>query len=103
MKIGIIRCQSYSDNCPAAGCLGAVRNLSGQFEEYDEVELIGLDTCGGCNRGSSEKVAKKAERMKDLGAEAIHLGNCLVGPCPYKEIFTEGIEDVGLKAVDGTH
>jgi len=55
MKVGIIRCHSYSDNCPAAGCLSAVRDLSGQFTRYDDLHLVGLDTCGGCNRGSAEK------------------------------------------------
>ncbi len=104
MKVGIIRCDRVSESCPAAGCLSAVREKTGQFEEYSEAQLVGLDTCGGCNRGKADIVVEKAEKLKELGAEAIHLGNCLVSPCPYKDTFAEGIEnEVAVKVLEGTH
>lgn len=103
MNVGIIRCDTHSDNCPAAGCLRAVRERTAYFEDYDEVTLVGLDTCGGCYRGKGDRVAEKAERLKELGAEAIHLGNCMVGPCPYKDVFAEAVEEVGLRVIRGTH
>ncbi len=104
MKIGIIRCNSHSETCPAAGCLKAVRDRTGKFAEYGEdLTLLGLDTCGGCSRGTGDRVAKKAEKLAALGAEVVHLGNCLVTPCPYKDVFTTAVEGVGLKVVHGTH
>ena len=104
MKIGIIRCNTHSEACPAASCLKSVRDRTGQFAQYEEdVTLVGLDTCGGCNRGTGDRVAQKAEKLAALGAEVIHLGNCLVKPCPYKDVFTTAVEGAGLKVVHGTH
>ncbi len=103
MNVGIIRCDSHSVSCPAAGCLEAVREKNASFSSYPEVKLVGLDTCGGCDRGKADKITGKAERLKELGADAIHLGNCMVGPCPYKDTFSQAIEEVGLEVVHGTH
>ncbi len=102
-KIGIIRCDSYSDNCPASSCLKAVRGETGEFERHSEPVLVGLDTCGGCQRGSVDKILKKGKRLQERGAEVVHFGNCLVGPCPYLDVFTEAFEKAGIEAVHGTH
>ncbi len=103
MNIGIIRCHSYSDNCPAGSCLKAIRASTGKFEQHQSPVLVGIDTCGGCARGKGDRVAAKAEKLRKLGAEVIHLGNCLVKPCPYRETFIGAIEDLGLRVVSGTH
>ena len=103
MKIGIIRCGSYSDHCPASNCLKAVREQSGQFAQYDEPVLVGLDSCGGCDRGKADKIRAKAEGLLKAGAEVIHLGNCMVGPCPYQDTFAEAIRAAGINVVKGTH
>lgn len=103
MKVGIIRCDTYSDSCPAGGCLRAVREATGHFEGYDEVTLVGLDTCGGCYRGKGDLVGEKAERLKKAGAEAVHLGNCMVGTCPYTDVFAEAVQGMGLEVIRGTH
>lgn len=57
--IGIIRCDSHSENCAGFNCFPALRNKTGQFENYDKVELGGFDTCGGCDLGKSEKIVSK--------------------------------------------
>ena len=103
MKLGIIRCDSYSNNCPAAGCLRATRQLTGSFARYDDVELVGLDTCGRCDRGQADKVTERAQRLRKQGAEAVHLGNCMIGPCPHQDTFHQAIEKQGMKVIKGTH
>ncbi len=103
MKLGIIRCGSYSDDCSAGNCLRAVREGSATFAAYDRAVLVGIDTCGGCGRGKTDRIVKRAARLRKLGAEVIHFGNCLVGPCPFGDRFVEAVEALGLKAVRGTH
>ena len=103
MKIGIIRCGSYSDQCPAANCLRSAREKTGQFAGYEEPVIVGLDTCGGCDRGKADKVRGKAQGLIKAGAEVIHLGNCMVGPCPYQDTFADAITEAGAKVVKGTH
>ena len=104
MKIGIIRCEEHSNDCAGYNCFPAIQNRTGQFEGYDTIELVGFDSCGGCGRNKADKVVARALRLKEKGAEVIHLGNCLVGPCPFKEICEDGLrEQVGLPIVERTH
>ncbi len=86
-KIGIIRCDAYSEDCAGFNCFPALQNKAGQFQKYDEVELVGFDTCGGCGKGKATKIVARAKRLKDRGAEVIHLGNCLVGSCPTEDVY----------------
>ncbi|MFC1886881.1 CGGC domain-containing protein [Thermodesulfobacteriota bacterium] len=103
-KIGIIRCDAYSENCAGFHCFPAVQNRTGQFENYDALELIGFDTCGGCGRGKATKIVAIAKRLKEKGAEVIHLGNCIISSCPTKDIFIQAIQDeVGIEIVCKTH
>ena len=103
MKVGIIRCQEQSNNCAGYQCLPAVQELSGEFSRYESVELVGFDTCGGCNRGLSNKIVDRALRLKKKGAQVIHLGSCLVA-CPFKEIYLEALkEKVNIPIVEFTH
>ena len=103
-KIGIIRCDAHSENCAGYHCFPAVQNRTGQFESYDSVELIGFDSCGGCDRGKATKIVARAKRLKEKGAEVIHLGNCILSSCPTKDVFIKAIEDeAGVKLVCKTH
>ncbi len=103
-KIGIIRCQEQSNDCAGWGCFPALRNKTGSFSNYDELELVGFDTCGGCGRNKADKIVSRAKRMKEKGAEAIHLGVCLVHACPAKEVYRKAIEDkVNIPVIEGTH
>ena len=104
MKIGIIRCQEHSNDCAGYNCFPAMQNRTGQFEKYDTIELVGFDSCGGCGRNKADKVVARALRLKEKGAEVIHLGNCLVGACPFKEIFeNELTKQVELPIIEKTH
>ncbi len=103
-KIGIIRCQDQSERCPGFFCFPALREKSGNFAVYDSVEIVGFDTCGGCYRGKSDKVVARAQRLKERGAEIIHLGTCMVGSCPWKDLYLKDVaEKVSIPVVGGTH
>lgn len=104
MKVGIIRCNEHSNDCAGYGCFPAIQDRIGAFEEYDTVELVGFDTCGGCGMGKADKIVAKATRLKEKGAEAIHLGNCLTGLCPFKDLYKETLEkEIEIPIKFGTH
>ena len=103
-RIGIIRCQEHSNNCAGFNCFPALREKSGQFENYDTVELVGFDSCGGCGRGKADKILARAMKLKEKGAEIIHLGNCLVGACPSKDLYIDTLkQETGIPIVEKTH
>jgi predicted metal-binding protein len=103
-KIGIIRCQEHSANCAGFHCFPAIKNKSGQFVPYEEIELVGFDSCGGCGRGKADKIVAKAKRLVEKGAEVIHLGNCVVGACPNKNLYEEALKaELDVPIVEKTH
>ena len=103
-RIGIIRCQEHSDECAGYHCFPAIRDRTGQFEGYETVEVVGFDSCGGCGRNKADKILARALRLKERGAEVIHLGNCLVGACPFKSIYLDALkEEVKLPITERTH
>ena len=81
------------------------RTESGMFAAYEgEIELVGFDTCGGCGRNEATKVVAKAARLKEKGAEVIHLGNCMVGACPWTDLYYDAlVKEIGLPVVLRTH
>ena len=103
-RIGIIRCQEHSSQCAGYHCFPAIRDRNGQFEEYDTIEVVGFDSCGGCGRNKADKIVARALRLKERGADVIHLGNCLVGACPFKDIYLDALkEEVKLPIIERTH
>ena len=104
MKIGIIRCEVQSLTCPSTHCLQSIKNKNGEFARYDTVDLIGFYTCGGCDRNRADKVINRGLDLKERGAEAIHLGVCMVLFCPFRDIYEAALkEKTGLSIVRGTH
>ncbi len=83
-----------------------MHNRQGAFSIYknEEIELVGITTCGGCPGGNIEYAP--AEMIKN-GAEVIHLATGLVvgyPPCPYLEAFTQFIPaKYNIPVVIGTH
>ena len=67
MKIGIVPCDTRSIECAGWNCFKAIDNKTGEFSRYDKIELVGFDTCGGCNQGKADKIVKKAKRLKEKG------------------------------------
>jgi predicted metal-binding protein len=108
VKIGIIRCQEHSSSCAGYNCFPALYGRKARFARYeneDKVELVGFDTCGGCARGNeAKKIVERALRLKNLGAEAIHIGWCLYLYCPFKDVFVNALrEQIGIPIIEGTH
>ena len=104
-RVGIIICDRYS-TCAGGKCLRALQRREGAFQRYkdEEVELVGITTCGGCPGGNVEYAPAE---MKKNGAEVVHLATgLLVGypPCPYIDDFVRFVpEKHGLEVVLGTH
>ena len=104
MRVGIIRCEERSNQCAGYNCLPAIQNRTGQFKGYDTIELVGFDTCGGCGRNKADKILARVLRLQEKGAEVIHLSNCLVSTCPFKNIYETALkEKVSLLIIEGTH
>ena len=104
MKIGIIRCQEFSNQCAGFHCFPAIREKTGEFKAYETIEVVGFETCGGCGRNKPDKIIAKALKLKKNGAEVIHLGNCLVGVCPSRELYITALrEKVGVPVIERTH
>jgi predicted metal-binding protein len=108
-KIGIIRCQelalSGTRRCAGWNCFPAIRNKTKYMDEYDTIELVGFDTCGGCpGRNRFDKIVDRGQKLKEKGAEIIHLSTCMVLFCPNKDKFAEVLkEKVGLPVKEKTH
>jgi predicted metal-binding protein len=104
MKVGIIRCEEHSNSCAGYNCFPAIQNRTGEFKEYNAIEIVGFDTCGGCGRNKADKILSRALRLKEKGAEVIHLANCLVSACPFKDLYETALrEEVGVPIVEKTH
>jgi predicted metal-binding protein len=108
-RIGIIRCQelalSGERRCAGWNCFPAIRDKTGYLKEYDTIELVGFDTCGGCPGSNRyEKIVERGLKLKEKGAEIIHLSTCIMLFCPNKEKFAEVLkEKVGIPIKEKTH
>ena len=60
MKIGIIRCDENSERCAGWNCFPAIEKKTGKFSDYDTIELVGFETCGGCGHGRVDRIVKQA-------------------------------------------
>ena len=109
-KIGIIRCLELANTarkgrCAGWNCFPAIRDRSAYLDEYETIELVGFDTCGGCpGKNRTDNIIERGMALKKHGAEVIHLSTCLVGSCPNKDMFREALEkEVGLPVKEKTH
>jgi predicted metal-binding protein len=110
MKVGLIRCMQTEDMCPATTDLKVMRAKKGAFEGAEgDVELIGINTCGGC---PGKKAVTRAAEMVSRGADTIVLASCItkgnpIGfACPHAHVMKEAIsKEVGaaINILDYTH
>lgn len=110
MKIGLIRCMQTEDMCPATTCLKVMDTKKLAFEGVgDEIEVIGVNTCGGC---PGKKAVTRAAEMVRRGADTIVLASCItrgnpIGfACPHAEQMKKAIsKKIGesIKLIDYTH
>jgi predicted metal-binding protein len=109
-RIGIIRCQELAihpgpNRCAGWNCFPAMRDKTKYMDEYETIELVGFDTCGGCpGRSRFDRIVERGLKLKEHGAEVIHLSTCIVHFCPNKDKFAEVLkEKVGLPVKEKTH
>jgi predicted metal-binding protein len=108
-KIGIIRCQELAlcgeRRCAGWNCFPAIRERSGYLAEYETIELVGFDTCGGCpGKNRYNKIIERGLKLKEKGAEVIHLSTCIGEFCPNKAQFKKVLEkETGLEIKEKTH
>jgi predicted metal-binding protein len=109
VKVGIIRCQQTEIYCPASSCLSSAANGEGSFTETGPVEVIGINSCGGC---PGKQIYARALEMKNRGAEKIVLASCITHgapgylefPCPFASKLKKIIEEkVQAELIDHTH
>lgn len=99
MKVAIIRCLKQESECLSQACLNLIKERQKQFEDWDEIELVGLITCGDC---PGKKVSIRAQNLIDEGAEKIILTSCLTkGSCREDECpYSDKIKDSLLSVID---
>ena len=109
-RIGIIRCQElaigpHPRRCAGWNCFPSMMEKTKYMDEYDTIELVGFDTCGGCPGSTRyDKIVERGLKLKEHGAEVIHLSTCIVLFCPNKDKFVEVLkEKVGLPIKEKTH
>ncbi len=95
MKVGLIRCMQTEDICSATVCLKAIREKSGAFQTDEQVDLLGISTCGGC---PGKRAVIRAAEMVKYGCDTIVLSSCitrgspLAFPCPHAEQMISAIQ-----------
>lgn len=110
MKVGLIRCMQTEDMCPATTDFKVMREKKGAFAGVEEeIELIGVNTCGGC---PGKKAVTRAAEMVKRGADTIALASCItrgnpIGfPCPHAEAMQAAIQrrlGDGVRVLNYTH
>lgn len=109
MKIGLIRCFQTEDICRGKHCLTCIDNKEGAFAEVDEeIDLIGITTCGGC---PGEGIDKRVRNMIEEGVGTIVFGSCIkLGtpmdfPCPNLDQLKATIneESESIDIIEWTH
>ena len=110
MKVGLIRCLQTEDMCPATTCFKVMDKKVLAFAGVEEdIELIGVNTCGGC---PGKKAVTRAAEMVRRGADTIVMASCITRgnpidfPCPHAAQMKTAIkEEVGqeIRMIDYTH
>lgn len=110
MKTGLIRCLQTEDMCPASTCLLVMENRKQAFETVsEEIELVGVVTCGGC---PGKKAVTRAVEMIRRGADTIVLASCItrgtpIGfPCPHAQEIEAAIRKKAgdsIRIIEYTH
>ncbi|MBM7557313.1 CGGC domain-containing protein [Halanaerobacter jeridensis] len=109
MKVALIRCLETEGECGGRHCFQTIENNEGAFKEIEEeIELVGVTTCGGC---PGDNVEKKVKLMVESNVDAVILGSCIkLGTpidytCPNFEKIKQQIKavDEDIKIIDWTH
>ena len=97
MKVALIRCRKQEKECIAQPCLNLIKKRKNKFSELEEIELVGLITCGGC---PGKKITIRAKDLIDDVADKVILtscitkGSCRSGGCPYRDNIKKSLLSV---------
>lgn len=110
MKVGLIRCLQTEDMCPATKDFTVMKEKKGALKGVeDNIELIGITTCGGC---PGKKAVTRAAEMIKRGADTIVFASCIkkgvpIGfPCPHADQMINAANKKfgeNIKIIDHTH
>jgi predicted metal-binding protein len=116
-RIAIIACKNIKGVSCVGGCLKCFKGIAEKEGEYErwkdyDLEVIGMDDCGGCPGVIMPKIVlmKDMGKLYDRDFDAVHLGTCIMkatqtAQCPIDvEALKKKIETVFNKEVIlGTH
>ncbi len=116
-RIAVIACKNIKGTSCVGGCLKCFKGMAEKAGEYErwkdyEIDVIGMDDCGGCPGLVIPKIAliKDMCKLYDRDFDAVHLGTCIMkatqtAKCPIDvEALKNKIETVFKKEVIlGTH
>ena len=94
-SIGIINCFDVSQRCSSSGCLKALHDRTGSFARYaeEEIRILSFVHCNGCGEAAVEQVLARAERMRKVGVDVIHLSTCVKSRCSHYDEFLEALSE----------
>ncbi len=83
-RIAIIACKNIKGISCVAGCLKCFKGIAEKQGEYErwkdsDIDIIGMDDCGGCPGVIIPKVKLMTEigELYEREIDAIHLGTCI--------------------------
>jgi len=84
-KIAIIACRNIKGISCVGGCLKCFKGIAEKAGEYErwkdyEIDVVGMDDCGGCPGVIMPKIALMMDmgKLYDRDFDAVHLGTCLM-------------------------
>jgi len=116
-RIAVIACKNIKGISCVGGCLKCFKGMAEKAGEYErwkdyEIEVIGMDDCGGCPGVVMPKVKLLMEMCKlfDRDVDVIHLGTCIkaaiqTAECPIDFVVLKKMIESKFKkeVILGTH
>ncbi len=109
-RIAILTCNNTTQDyaCSSIGCFEDFNAKNGTFASYtdDDTKLVGVISCAGCpTLYAPEKIFRRVRTLAASNVDAVHLANCVVGLCPFKNKYLNLLRDEfpQIAFVEGTH
>ncbi len=110
-RVGILTCSYTADEigCNAFSCFRDASGCGGQFAKHsddDGAQVIGMIVCAGCPTAvGSSRIIERVRSLYEMGLDSLHIANCVVAVCPFKEEFIDTIKEnfPNLDIVIGSH
>lgn len=103
-KVAIINCYKMSKNCSGLSCFNSINKKIDSFETYKEdgFEFVGFGHCNVCCTSTPDAILTRAENLKKVGTDVIHISSCIKKNCPNYNEF-KNILSKDFDIVDYTH